>query len=109
MTDSPTTPPGRALVVGATGIVGQSVARRLVDAGWETYGLSRSGTTPHPDVRPVRADLGDPAGLAEALADVRPDFVAITAWTRMETEAENIRVNGGAVRDLLARCRRAGR
>ena len=99
----PTTPnPRRALVVGASGIVGQAVARRLVDDGWETYGLSRSGTTPHPDVHPLRADLGDPAGLVEALAGIDPAFVAITAWTRMETEAENIRVNGGAVRDLLA-------
>jgi nucleoside-diphosphate-sugar epimerase len=59
-------------------------------------------------VRPVRADLGDPAGLAEALADVAPAFVAITAWTRQETEAENIRVNGGAVRDLLAALSPAG-
>lgn len=101
MSEPPTISPDRALVVGATGIVGQAVARRLVDDGWETYGLSRSGTTPHPAVRPVRADLGDPAGLAEALADVGPDFAAITAWTRMETESENIRVNGGAVRDLL--------
>jgi nucleoside-diphosphate-sugar epimerase len=101
MSESPTTSPGRALVVGATGIVGQAVARRLVEGGWETYGLSRSGTTPHPHVRPVRADLGDRAGLAEALAGVAPEFVAITAWTRMKTESENIRVNGGAVRDLL--------
>ncbi len=92
----------RALVVGVTGIVGQAVARRLVDEGWETYGLSRSGASPHPDVRPVQADLGDPDALTAALAEVTPHFVAITAWTRMDTEAENIRVNGGAVRDLLA-------
>lgn len=100
--DAPSTAPGRALVVGATGIVGQAVARRLVAEGWETYGLSRSGSSPHPDVIPVKADLGDPAGLVTALADVAPQLVTITAWTRMETEAENIRVNGGAVRDLLA-------
>lgn len=108
MSESPIISPGRALVVGATGIVGQSVVRRLVEAGWETYGLSRSGATPHPAVRPVRADLGDSDGLVEALADVAPRFVAITAWTRMETEAENIRVNGGAVRDLLAALSPAG-
>jgi nucleoside-diphosphate-sugar epimerase len=95
------TPPRRALVVGATGIVGQAVATRLVDEGWETHGLSRSGTTAHPGVRPVKADLGDPAGLATALTGLAPELVAITAWTRMDTEAENIRVNGGAVRDLL--------
>ncbi|UUI67236.1 SDR family oxidoreductase [Aeromicrobium duanguangcaii] len=101
MIESPAASPRRALVVGVTGIVGQAVARRLVEDGWETYGLSRSGSTPHPDVRTIRADLSDPAGLHAALADVAPEFVAITAWTRMETEAENIRVNGGAVRDLL--------
>ncbi|MCW2817087.1 MAG: NAD-dependent dehydratase [Nocardioides sp.] len=96
------TPPRRALVVGATGIVGQAVARRLVEDGCQTYGLSRSGTTAHPDVHPVQADLSDPDGLAAALAGQTFDLVAITAWTRMDTEAENIRVNGGAVRNLLA-------
>ncbi len=99
---SPSPTPRRALVVGASGIVGQAVARRLVEDGWETYGLSRSGTTADPSVRPVKADLTDPEGLTTALAGVDPAFVAITAWTRMDTEAENIRVNGGAVRDLLA-------
>ncbi len=102
---SSSTAPRRALVVGASGIVGQAVARRLVDEGWETYGLSRSGTTQHPEVRPVQADLTDPESLVAALAEVEPAFVAFTAWTRMDTEAENIRVNGGAVRDLLAALR----
>lgn len=103
MSEASSTPRGRrALVVGVTGIVGQAVARRLVAEGWETYGLSRSGTAPLPEVHPVRADLGDPEGLAAALDGVAPDVVAITAWTRKETEEENIRVNGGAVRDLLA-------
>ncbi|MFB9315582.1 SDR family oxidoreductase [Nocardioides plantarum] len=102
MSESPPPTPRRALVVGVTGIVGQAVARRLVADGWETYGLSRSGATPQPEVHAVRADLGDRQGLATALADVRPHVVAITAWTRMETEADNIRVNGGAVRDLLS-------
>jgi nucleoside-diphosphate-sugar epimerase len=92
---------GRALVVGATGIVGQAVAGLLVDEGWTTYGLSRSGGRPS-EVTPVVADLSDPDGLATALADVRPDVVAITAWTRRDTEAENIEVNGGAVRHVLA-------
>ncbi|TCI99831.1 SDR family oxidoreductase [Aeromicrobium sp. IC_218] len=108
MAETPSTTPGRALVVGATGIVGQAVAARLVAEGWETYGLSRSGSTPHPDVIPVRADLSDPEGLAAALDGVAPQLVTITAWTRMETESENIRVNGGAVRDLLAALSPAG-
>lgn len=94
--------PRRALVVGATGIVGQAVAAALVESGWETFGLSRSGTATRPDVQPVRADLQEPEQLRAALRDVAPHLVAITAWTRQETEEENIRVNGGAVRHLLA-------
>ena len=93
---------GRALVVGVTGIVGQAVARNLIADGWETFGLSRSGGRPVDGVTPVAADLSDPAALSAALDGVAPGLVAITAWTRKDTEAENIAVNGGAVRNLLA-------
>jgi nucleoside-diphosphate-sugar epimerase len=96
------TTPRRALVVGATGIVGQAVATALVADGWETFGLSRSGSVAIDGVTSLRADLGDPAALTAALDGIAPDFVAITAWTRQDTEAENIAVNGGAVRNLLA-------
>src|SRR4029079_9000995 len=97
----------RALVVGATGIVGRAVAGLLVNHGWTTYGLSRSGGGPH-GVTPVMTDLSDPDHLSSALAEVRPDLVAITAWTRCDTEAENIEVNGGAVRHLLGALEPAG-
>jgi nucleoside-diphosphate-sugar epimerase len=96
------TAPRRALVVGATGIVGQNLSARLVEQGWETYGLSRSGTSSVDGVVPIKADLSDPAGLTAALDGVAPHLVAITAWTRQATEAENIAVNGGAVRNVLA-------
>jgi nucleoside-diphosphate-sugar epimerase len=36
------------------------------------------------------------------VADVRPSFVAITAWMRRDSEAENIQVNSAAVRNVLA-------
>lgn len=104
--DIPASTPGTALVVGVTGIVGQAVARRLLADGWHVLGLSRSGGVPHPDVVPVRADLADPASLrtalSKALEGASPHLVAFTAWTRRATEAENIAVNGAAVRDLLA-------
>jgi nucleoside-diphosphate-sugar epimerase len=92
----------RALVVGSTGIVGQSLARMLAAEGWETYGLSRSGSLELPGVTNIRADLLDPEALTAALAEVRPSFVAITAWMRQDSEAENIRVNSATVRNLLA-------
>lgn len=101
------TEPGRALVVGATGIVGRAVATLLLGEGWTTFGLSRSGGGPK-GCSPVVADLADPDALGTALADVRPDLVAITAWTRRDTEAENIEVNGGAVRNVLAALEASG-
>ena len=89
-------------MVGVTGIVGQAVASALVADGWDTYGLSRSGTEVVDGVTSVRADLSDPAALAKALDGVAPGLVAVTAWTRQDTEAENIAVNGSAVRNLLS-------
>jgi nucleoside-diphosphate-sugar epimerase len=91
-----------ALVVGASGIGGSSVARLLIDNGWTVYGLARRPRSDIPGLLPVAADLLDPAGLALTLADVSPTHVFITSWMRMETEAENIRVNAAMVRNLLS-------
>jgi nucleoside-diphosphate-sugar epimerase len=99
MTDSSS--PRKALVVGATGIVGQTLSAQLASRGWQVTGLSRSKTLELPGVVSIQADLQDPEELKAALAGIDPELVAITAWTRMNTEEENIRVNGGAVRNLL--------
>lgn len=90
-----------ALVVGVTGITGSSVAESLIDKGWKTYGLARN---PGEDIKgliPVAADLLDLEGLKIALAEVKPTHVYISTWMRKETEAENIKVNGSMVRNLL--------
>ncbi|APR87534.1 Nucleoside-diphosphate-sugar epimerase [Minicystis rosea] len=96
------TEPRRALVVGSTGIVGRALSARLVDQRWKTFGLSRSGRGGTPGVTDVAADLLDPAGLSRALAGTRPALVAISAWMRRSTEAENIEVNSALVRNVLA-------
>jgi nucleoside-diphosphate-sugar epimerase len=88
------------LVVGASGIVGSATAALLVERGWTVHGLARRPVD-QPGVAPVAADLQDAAGTAGALADVDPDAVFITTWARQESEAENIRVNGAMVRNLL--------
>ena len=100
--------PRRALVVGATGIVGQNLSTRLAADGWEVHGLSRSGRTPAEGIAPICADLADPDGLTRALDGLAPHLVAVTAWSRQATEAENIAVNGAAVRNLLAALGPAG-
>jgi nucleoside-diphosphate-sugar epimerase len=90
-----------ALVVGASGIGGSNLARELLAQGWTVYGLARRPASDIDGVRPVAADLLDPAGLAAALAGVAPTHVFITTWMRQDTEAENVRVNAAMVRNLL--------
>ena len=89
-----------ALVVGASGIVGSATAALLVERGWTVHGLARRPVD-QPGVAPVVADLQDAAGTPAALADIDPDAVFITTWARQDSEAENIRVNGAMVRNLL--------
>ena len=90
-----------ALVVGASGITGSALSQELLARGWNVYGLARRPPSSG-NVTPVAADLLDPASLQAALADVRPSQVFLTSWMRNATEAENIRVNGGMVRNVLA-------
>jgi nucleoside-diphosphate-sugar epimerase len=91
-----------ALVVGASGIGGSSVARELLAKGWIVHGLARRPNNDVHGLRPVAADLLDPASLATALADVEPTHVFLTTWMRKATEAQNIEVNSAMVRNVLA-------
>ncbi|GAA4018590.1 SDR family oxidoreductase [Actimicrobium antarcticum] len=91
-----------ALVVGASGIGGSNLAAELIARGWTVHGLARNPRDTLPGLRPVAADLLDPASLDTALANIAPTHVFITAWMRQATEAENIRVNGAMVRNVLA-------
>ncbi len=89
-----------ALVVGTSGIVGGATAALLIEQGWTVHGLARRPSD-QPGVHPVAADLTDAAGTAAALKDLAPDAVFVSTWSRQATEAENIRVNGAMVRNLL--------
>lgn len=90
-----------ALVVGASGITGSNLAEKLTSTGWKTYGLARNPKNEIENLIPVSADLLDLDHLTLALADVAPTHVFITSWMRNDTEAENIRVNGLMVRNVL--------
>lgn len=89
-----------ALVVGASGIIGSATADLLVQQGWAVHGLARRPTR-RAGVQPVAADLQDAGATAAALRELNPDAVFITTWARQDNEAENIRVNGAMVRNLL--------
>ncbi len=90
-----------ALVVGASGITGSNLAEKLISKGWLTYGLARNPNTEIKNLYPVAADLLNLDSLKSALADIKPTHVYITTWMRNDTEAENIRVNGLMVRNIL--------
>jgi nucleoside-diphosphate-sugar epimerase len=90
-----------ALVVGSTGIVGSNLARHLLAEGWSVYGLARRPDVSTAGLQPIAADLTDPTAVAAALEAVRPTHVFLTTWLRQASEAENIRVNGAMVRNLL--------
>ncbi len=91
-----------ALVVGASGIAGSAVVEQLTRTeGWDVLALSRN-PVPGSTARHVGADLRSPESLAAALAGERPTHVFFTAWLRQDTEQENIDVNAGMLRNLLA-------
>ena len=99
---SPANAARTALVVGATGIGGSALVDQLADDGWHVLALSRTAGPEREGVRWISADLRSADALTEALAPERPTHVFFTAWARQATEQENIDVNGGMVRDLLA-------
>lgn len=90
-----------ALVVGASGIVGNNLSRHLLAEAWQVYGLARRPPGDVEGMVPVAADLLSPESLRAALTDVRPSHVFLSTWMRQKTEAENIRVNSAMVRNVL--------
>jgi nucleoside-diphosphate-sugar epimerase len=91
----------RALIVGATGLIGSNLAEHLVSKGWKVYGIARKPQGSVPGVRPVAADLLEPEALRASLAGVDLTHVSLTTWVRRATEEENIAPNGALVRNLL--------
>jgi len=90
-----------ALIVGASGIVGLNLANRLAQQeDWTVYGLSRKPAASD-QILPVAADLLNPESLQSALSGIAPTHVFLSTWMRQPSESENIRVNGGMVRNLL--------
>ena len=90
-----------ALIVGASGIVGNNLARRLLANNWQVYGLARHPPVDIDGLLPIAADLLDKGSLDAALKCVAPSHVFLSAWLRQATEAENIKINGAMVRNVL--------
>ncbi len=69
----------RVFVAGATGAIGQQLVPRLVAAGHEVYGMTRSASKQamlyEMGAVPVVADVLDPEGVAKAVGKAEPDVI----------------------------------
>lgn len=69
----------RALITGATGMIGTHLANRLADDGWETYGLARSSAASrlegHWQRNLFRCDILDRDALESVVRKVDPELV----------------------------------
>jgi nucleoside-diphosphate-sugar epimerase len=73
----------RVLVTGATGYIGAAAADALAAGGHQVLGLARSARSADAlrerGIEPAMGDFGDPATLAEAIGESRPDAIVSTA------------------------------
>jgi nucleoside-diphosphate-sugar epimerase len=90
-----------ALVVGASGISGNNVARRLVSHGWTVWGLTRSGSVPMDEVQPIAADVQKADEVRHALDGVSPTHIFYCTGARRAVEAENCAVNSAMLSNVL--------
>jgi nucleoside-diphosphate-sugar epimerase len=91
----------RALIVGASGVIGTALSEYLLANDWNVTGLSRGRGASTAGVHTLTADLTAPDAVASALKGVEVDTVFFSAWARQATEKENIRVNGAMVSNVL--------
>src|SRR5690349_2520170 len=84
----------RVFVAGATGAIGRQLVPRLVAAGHEVHGMTRSeekqALLRELGAIPVIADALDPDQVAAAVASARPDVIVheLTALTGVERYTE---------------------
>jgi uncharacterized protein YbjT (DUF2867 family) len=73
----------KVLVTGATGYLGTVAAEALAMRSHEVSGLARSDRSASAlrerGIEPVMGDFGDPASLANAVREAKPDVVVSTA------------------------------
>ncbi len=101
----------RVFITGATGFAGSHLVERLLADGHEVLALvhaatSHQGLPDHPRLRPVAGDLLDPAALAEAVQDARPDLIFHLAGQAYparswDTPAQTLAINTGGTANVL--------
>ncbi|MBK7215870.1 MAG: GDP-mannose 4,6-dehydratase [Candidatus Promineofilum sp.] len=109
----------RVFITGATGFAGSHLVERLLADGHEVLALvhaatSHQGLPDHPRLRPVAGDLLDPAALAAAVQDARPDLIFHLAGQAYparswDTPAQTLAINTGGTANILQAAAAYGR
>jgi nucleoside-diphosphate-sugar epimerase len=94
-------PDRHALIVGVTGISGYNLAERLSEDGWAVTGVSRRAPQGLAGVRHLGVDITDADATRSALSGDGFTDMFFCTWSRQATEADNIRVNGAMLRNVL--------
>src|SRR4051794_11003238 len=90
-----------ALIAGSTGISGLNLATLLAQQeDWTVYGMARK-PLPLKRVKPLAADLLNPAQLRGAIGELGVTHVFFTTWLRQQNEQKNCEVNGAMLTNLL--------
>ena len=91
----------RVLVTGATGYVGQRLARRLADGGATVHALARSPekarALAHPGIVVFQGDILDPASLARAAEGCEAAYHAaalVSVWAKDPEDYRRVNVGG---------------
>lgn len=108
--DAPPKHQSVALIIGVTGIVGNSLAEILPLADtpggpWKVYGVARRPQPSWNDDNPVhyvRCDISDPEDVESKLSVLTEvTHLFYVTWTNRSTEAENCEANGKMFRNVL--------
>ncbi|GED72251.1 dTDP-glucose 4,6-dehydratase [Brevibacillus reuszeri] len=103
----------RIFVAGSTGVIGRFLLPKLVRAGHEVTGMTRSSEQKQViqalGARAIVADVFDSEGLIETIGEIRPDVVihqltSLSNWSL----ADNARIRMEGTRNLVDAAQKAG-
>jgi len=93
----------KAVVFGASGVIGRNLAEQLVSSGtWDVACVSRHAHNDLTGSTAIACDLTDSAAARSALEPLKgSSHVFLCNWSRQASEEENCRVNGLMIRNAL--------
>lgn len=83
----------KVLITGHTGLLGSTLAKKLISLGHEVYGISRGDRNPIYGVRDYRMDLLDDKAIESIFSNVKPDVVYHLAANASESRGQVVPID----------------